>query len=730
MKETKNNLLFFFILFLINFIFFLPLFFPVNKLIITPEYGGGDQIIFHYPIQYLLQKKIRSGNFLLWSNQIGGGYPIYAEQEVGFFNPITLLTLFLFPVTIAVNIQIFIYFLILLLGSYYLGLTIKLKRIAALFFSIIFTYSFFNLANIIHHSHLASFCYIPFIFALNINFLKVNETRLIIKYFSLLVFFLFFQFISGHIQYFFYSIILILLYAFFYLFNNFPKNHFLFKKYLILIFGIFFSLFFSSFQFLPMLEFYWFSFRSNVNYFFSFNMKLKDLLTFFYPFISYDLNLVHYLKNDSAIPPWDGNLFLGFIPLIVFIFSIFFMTKKTGVVFKDCFYCSLFLPIFFLFLAFGDNGPFHFLFAIFPFSRFRVPSRIIFLFLIFLGLYIAKIYETFIKNKNLLIKIIFYLFIPLHVFLNMNLMYKFHDFIDGNQFMSKEKKFLSFSNPERDYFLNILFYEYFIPRKLSDEGIERQKKYIFNLIKKSLVQNFGLFYDYSYFNLPTSAFNLNRHTIYYRLLVDELEKNRENEKISLSLTGINLLSLAGITHIFSPYPIEATQSAEFKLIKKDRKDSIFVYKTGFVKNLPFFASEIIEIKTLNDFIKNLSKFKKGQVFVEDKSNNLVKIKSSKQIFIKVKKITDTDIELESDSSNDAFLVIPINFYPGWRIYTNKKEIKIYRVNFLYFGGVIPKGKQKIEVKFNPISLKLGVLLSSLSFPIFFIFLKKLSNFFQ
>jgi len=85
MKETKNNLPFFFILFLINCIFFLPLFFPVNKLIITPEYGGGDQIIFHYPIQYLLQKKIRSGNFLLWSNQIGGGYPIYAEQEVGFF---------------------------------------------------------------------------------------------------------------------------------------------------------------------------------------------------------------------------------------------------------------------------------------------------------------------------------------------------------------------------------------------------------------------------------------------------------------------------------------------------------------------------------------------------------------------------------------------------------------------------------------------------------------------
>jgi len=118
------------------------------------------------------------------------------------------------------------------------------------------------------------------------------------------------------------------------------------------------------------------------------------------------------------------------------------------------------------------------------------------------------------------------------------------------------------------------------------------------------------------------------------------------------------------------------------------------------------------------------------VFVEDNSNNLVKIKSSKQIFIKVKKITDTDIEIESDSSSDAFLVIPINFYPGWRIYANKKEIKIYRVNFLYFGGVIPKGKQKIEVKFDPISLKLGVLLSSLSFPIFFIFLKKLSNFFQ
>jgi len=724
-KNIRSHFISIIFLFLFNTLFFLPVFLN-NKIIITPEYGGGDQTIFHYPIKYLFQKKLQQKEFLLWSNQIGGGYPIFAEQEVGFFNPINIFTLWLFNFSFAINIQIFIYFLILLFGSYYLAVSNNLSRIGAIFFSLIFSYSFFNISNIIHHSHLASFSFIPLIFALTINFFQKKEIKSEKNYLRLLLFFLFFQFIAGHLQYFFYSLILIIFYGIFRYFEvgkEDKKN--IRKKFFILILIIFFSLLLSSIQFLPTVEFYWYSFRSNILTFNSNNnLQLKDLLTFFYPFIRYDHNLVPLKKETVFLPPWDGNLFIGFFPVIFFILGFFLKRKEIFLWMKKNFFTNIFLPFVLLVLSFGSDGPLHFLYTIIPFSFFRVPSRIIFLFLIFLALFITKIFDFLFNKSSRLVKPVFYFVILCQFLTSFFIMYKFHVFVSLKEFIDNKKNFLRLINPKKDFPLNVYFYEDFIPKKLFDEGFDRKNNSIFNLIKETFPQNFGLFYDFSYFNLPTSAFNLNRHTIYYQLLIDELKTLDENEKINISLNGLKLLSLAGITHLFSPYPIESTQSADFKLIKKDPNRSVFIYKTGFKKNQPYFISQVIEIKTLDDFIDNLHKFKKNIAFIEDRDDDLKKIKTKQELIPpKIKKIIDNYIELESNNPNEAFLVIPINFYPGWKIYINQKEAKLYRTNFLYFGTMVPKGKQQIKVVYEPFSLKLGMFFSLGSWLLLFALFK-------
>ena len=714
------------ILFLINFVFFFSIFFPHLKLIVTPEYGGGDQNIFHYPIKYLFQKKLHQGEFLLWSNKIGGGYPIFAEQEVGFFNPINFLTLKLFNFYFAVNIQIFIYFLILLFGCYYLAISNNLSCVAAIFFSLIFSYSFFNITNIIHHSHLASFSFIPLIFALTINFFRKKDIKSEKKYLLILIICLFLQFISGHLQYFFYSSILIILYGIYKYFEikkEEKKN--IRKKIFILILIIIFSLLLSSIQLLPTIEFYWYSFRANIsNFIGNNNLLLKDLLTFFYPFIRYNQNLIPFKKDTIFIPPWDGNLFIGFVPVIFFFFGFFLKRKEIYFWMKKNFFTAFLLPFVLLILSFGSDGPLHFLYTIIPFSFFRVSSRIIFLLLIFLALFIAKIFDFLFAKSSKRVKIIFYLLILCQFFTSFLIMYKFHVFTLPSEFINNKKTFSSLINNKNDFHVTIYFYEYFIPKKLFDEGFDRKNNSIFNLIKETFPQNFGLFYDFFYFNLPTSAFNLNRHTIYYQLLLDELKPLDGSEKASISLNGLKLLSLAGITHIFSPYLIESTQSADFKLIKKNEKKSLFLYKTGFKKNLPYFTSEIIQIKTLNDFIDSLSKFKKNIAFVENNNFHLNKIQTKQKIIsAKIKKIMDMCIELEANNQAETFLVIPINFYPGWKIYANQKELKIYRANFLYFGAIIPKGKQQIKVSYEPVSLKLGIIFSLGTMVLLFIFFK-------
>jgi uncharacterized membrane protein YfhO len=65
-----------------------------------------------------------------------------------------------------------------------------------------------------------------------------------------------------------------------------------------------------------------------------------------------------------------------------------------------------------------------------------------------------------------------------------------------------------------------------------------------------------------------------------------------------------------------------------------------------------------------------------------------------------------------ETDRQSFLTVSEVYYPaGWKAYIDGKETEIYPVNYILRGVVVPAGKHTLEMKFEPQSYKLSLVLS-------------------
>lgn len=67
-------------------------------------------------------------------------------------------------------------------------------------------------------------------------------------------------------------------------------------------------------------------------------------------------------------------------------------------------------------------------------------------------------------------------------------------------------------------------------------------------------------------------------------------------------------------------------------------------------------------------------------------------------------ITSYDIHsvtVEAEASGNNLLFVSEVYYPDWKVYIDGQQGEILKINYLFRGVVVPKGKHKIEFKFEP-----------------------------
>lgn len=727
------------LLIFLDAIFFAPLFFPHLKLIITPEYGGGDETIFHYPVKFFLKEAYQKGIVIpFWSKDIGAGYPLYAQQESGFLNPINYLTLRFLPFAASINIQIYLYFLILLVSSYYLARTLRLKKITSLFFSTVYAYSFFMITNIIHFSHMASFVFFPLLFALIVRYLQEPESKN-----TQLVFFIFISFlqlIAGHIQYFSYTHLFIVSYAvlFWYFERNPAKRKRIFFKnlYLIASYGVIFLL--SAVQLFPTYEFYTASNREAIpltSRSVSSNLSLSSLLTFFHPFLFYSSSLVRNSLFDYT-PPWDGNYYYGILPfLFLFLLIIPALRKK---VFKETRYRYIFLLLLFLFilLSFGANSPFYLLFYIPPLSFFRVSGRFVFFVVFLCALFSSFVFEEVYKKKSQILRFCLILVILINFFLNMVLMYTFHTFQNEKEFFSQGKTIRYLRESRSGRILNPFYFSEVLPNILYTKGILRNIPIYPEMVKNGLPLDYSLFYGISHVNEPTSAFTLFRHKLYLFLIDSDTDypQRLDTYKTSLSKSAKNLLYYAAVDIILSPYVLKDTNTY---LNLKEKIPSLipnlnyFIYQVKEKKDRVQFYTKYLRISTFNNFQEIISGNQevKDMVFIEEDSKRAmrtVSLTGELNASYRIEEDKNEYLRMKTKTSADSILVLADTFYPGWELYIDGKKTVIFHANILFRGTFLPKGIHKVEYVYRPTSFFYGLVVSLVTFSglILFLFSKR------
>lgn len=72
------------------------------------------------------------------------------------------------------------------------------------------------------------------------------------------------------------------------------------------------------------------------------------------------------------------------------------------------------------------------------------------------------------------------------------------------------------------------------------------------------------------------------------------------------------------------------------------------------------------------------------------------------------------LSLEVETDRDGLLVISEQAYPGWRAWLDGHEVPLVRANVILQALVVPAGRHHVEVRFDPLSVKIGLAMTLLT----------------
>ena len=82
--------------------------------------------------------------------------------------------------------------------------------------------------------------------------------------------------------------------------------------------------------------------------------------------------------------------------------------------------------------------------------------------------------------------------------------------------------------------------------------------------------------------------------------------------------------------------------------------------------------------------------------------------------VKTLKYSPNQVEMETEGNDSSYLVLADNYYPGWKVYVNGNEKNILRVNYNLRGVILPRGENRVQFSYVPLSFKIGVSISLLT----------------
>ncbi|MFP6640573.1 MAG: hypothetical protein VCC04_10040 [Myxococcota bacterium] len=126
-------------------------------------YNGTDLDLFHIPVRAFYQNALLNENAFLWYPYSFRGYYIHAESQSAFYHPLNLLSYKYLSFAAAFNLEFIRSYIFLLGGGLFPLLRMGLGLGPAMFGSLIFAFSGFNLLHYMHLNVVGAIAHIPWL---------------------------------------------------------------------------------------------------------------------------------------------------------------------------------------------------------------------------------------------------------------------------------------------------------------------------------------------------------------------------------------------------------------------------------------------------------------------------------------------------------------------------------------------------------------------------------------
>ena len=709
--------------------------------------------------QFFKNEIFQNHTFPLWVPTINSGMPS-ANVLFASFYPLNYLFIF-FSTNVGINLSLA--FHTFLAGAFlYLYMRgIGLKIFASIFSAITFMFSGYFISRVIYCGHdikMSTVAWIPLVFYFFDKGIRTGKWH----YFVFSGIAMGVEALVSHMQIVFYTGLGLIIYSIFGLYwmkkdgHSIGLSNSLYRCLSVMAVVIFMT---SAAQLIQMYEFTNLSSRGGgTSYEFatSWSLPPEEILTYILPTLK-GLKLSGYY---GRMPMSQATIYLGIFPLIMALVAVLYNRNK---------YVYLFLAIcaFSMFIALGRHNPlYRFVYDyVPPFNLFRVPQMILVLFSFAMaglaGIGSEYIFER--QNKEIgqnLRKILYFLVVTSSVtFIAVVSFYllrstapeNFKTFLSKAGQLASEKviyeRYMAIILDGTLFFIFIFFSTGIIFLKLKNKVDVRILKVAFIIVL--LVDLWHI--DYKFME----TIPLNNLTTKKSGVVDFLNKDKDRFRVlpgaDIASYPANKWTYFGIESLTGYHPTPLGSYSEYldklrvnnnlpdlmnakylilssalpaNLLNNERSgfskyelvydQEVKVYKNKKALPRAFFVNKfkVIEDKNrlLSAIADNRTSLRDVVFFDEDPAVDMSR-KGEAKADVNILSYSSNRMALEVDNSSPGFLVLSELYYPGWKVFVDNEEVEVKRANYLLRSVFIDAGRHKVKMFFDPLSLKIGLVMT-------------------
>lgn len=699
--------------------FFSNLFLPEPSIFITPDYGRSDLLHFNIPLRKMVSDSLKNFELPLWEPNIGQGFPVFDEGQIGLFYIPNLILFGLLPFWLAFNLGYIFTFILAALGTYLLSRSFSLNKPGSYLAAITYSFSPIIILHLHHYNLIQTAALMPWLFWLVNCFF--NTKRLF--FLMLIPLILSQQLFAGFPQITLYSLTGLLIFYTLKI-NNFTKRTPVRLKVSSIFIGmIILGFLIAAVQLIATYTLFQESSKitklSPNKILTDFPFKYKNLLTAADPYILGS-------PRDASYPVWtpgkwgifwESNIYFGIVQLVLITLLIIalFLKRLSKTKIKNIAFW-IFLCFLGIGLSLGADAPFHPLFSIPPYSYFRVPSRfLIFTFLsvaILASFMITKISNS--KNQKVIMLVIGIILL-MATYDIFRVWSNYNPIVPSVKLLSSPEILNKINGSGRIYSLG----EFSIWNQifLTIGWQNSTDAYIF--FRNFVSPNSNLLFNTSQSEVY-AAMITNRQSLASSLLAILINETNQKNKLTgdgliIGETAQKMLDFSNVNYIITSQKIGSENWELLENIESE-DNSVFLYESTSYLPQVFTVSDYKVANTLQDFKNIITKnqFDPSKTVIIEQELPFIRKNVDSKNEARITKYGEKYVRIETDLQNDSIVVLSDSPYPSWRAYVNGKETEILPANINSRAIIVPQGEHVIEYKYEPLNIKLGGIISLVS----------------